>query len=203
MRNVGRITEWKDDRGFGFATPHGGGPRVFVHVSAFQPGSRRPIVGDLVSYEPAVDAKGRPAAANARFAGQRIRPTPRRPDVPRFAIASVFALLLGGAVAMRAVPAAVGAVYLAMSACAYFLYAGDKTAAGRGGQRTPESTLHAVDLLGGWPGALVAQQRLRHKTVKATFQVTFWLTVASNLAGMAWLVFSDAGRELLAGLAGA
>lgn len=37
--------------------------------------------------------------------------------------------------------------------------------------------LHAVELLGGWPGALLAQQLLRHKTKKTSYQVVFWLIV--------------------------
>ena len=32
--------------------------------------------------------------------------------------------------------------------------------------------------MGGWPGAFVAQRRLRHKCVKPRYQVTFWLIVA-------------------------
>ncbi len=44
--------------------------------------------------------------------------------------------------------------------------------------RIPEKQLHAVALLGGWPGALLAQQLLRHKTQKASFQGIFWLIVA-------------------------
>lgn len=37
--------------------------------------------------------------------------------------------------------------------------------------------LHALELLGGWPGALLAQQLLRHKTKKTSYQVVFWLTI--------------------------
>ena len=39
-----------------------------------------------------------------------------------------------------------------------------------------------LGLLGGWPAAIVAQQRLRHKTAKASFQLKFWLTTTANLA---------------------
>ena len=61
-------------------------------------------------------------------------------------------------------------------------YALDKHAARRGRSRTRESTLHALSLAGGWPGALVAQQMLRHKSVKPQFRNVFWATVILNVA---------------------
>ena len=51
MRHQGKITDWKDDRGFGFITPNGGGAKVFVHISAFRKGEARPAGNDLVTYE--------------------------------------------------------------------------------------------------------------------------------------------------------
>ncbi|MCI8211318.1 hypothetical protein AUC61_17460 [Pseudomonas sp. S25] len=69
------------------------------------------------------------------------------------------------------------AVYLTMSLLVFFLYWRDKRQARAGGWRTPEKILHAVELLGGWPGAMLAQQVLRHKTRKLSFQVLFWLIV--------------------------
>jgi uncharacterized membrane protein YsdA (DUF1294 family) len=71
--------------------------------------------------------------------------------------------------------------YLVMSfvcATAYWL---DKTAAQNGEWRIPEATLLVLGLLGGWPGAIVAQQTLRHKTSKESFRVAFWVTVIVNV----------------------
>ena len=70
-----------------------------------------------------------------------------------------------------------GAIYLVMSLLALFLYWRDKRQARTNGWRTPEKILHGVELLGGWPGAWVAQQVLRHKTRKLSFQLVFWLIV--------------------------
>lgn len=59
MRQQGRLTEWNDDRGFGFITPLDGGPRVFVHISEFPRDKRRPMKLDLVAYDVDKDDRGR------------------------------------------------------------------------------------------------------------------------------------------------
>lgn len=72
------------------------------------------------------------------------------------------------------------AAYVASSGVAYTLYAVDKRRARSSGWRIPEVNLHLLELLGGWPGAFLAQQRLRHKNAKVRFQFVFWLIVASH-----------------------
>jgi uncharacterized membrane protein YsdA (DUF1294 family) len=78
-------------------------------------------------------------------------------------------------------------VYGLASVACFALYARDKAAARRGDRRTPERHLLLLGLAGGWPGGLLAQQWLRHKTVKLPFRHWFWLTVGLNLAGFCWL----------------
>jgi uncharacterized membrane protein YsdA (DUF1294 family) len=75
-----------------------------------------------------------------------------------------------------------------LSATAYLAYAFDKHAAERGRWRTPEATLHALELLGGWPGALIAQRVMRHKTRKASYRMGFWMAVAANCAALGWWI---------------
>jgi uncharacterized membrane protein YsdA (DUF1294 family) len=99
----------------------------------------------------------------------------------------VFALLYAGATVAWQLPPLVGAAYLAMSLVCFCSYALDKSAARKGERRTPESTLLMLGLLGGWPGAVLAQQWLRHKTVKQPFRQMFWFTVVANLAFFLWL----------------
>ena len=67
-------------------------------------------------------------------------------------------------------------------------YAVDKRAARKDRWRVPEAHLHLLSLLGGWPGAILAQQKLRHKTVKRSFRFVFWITVILNVAGLVWLL---------------
>jgi uncharacterized membrane protein YsdA (DUF1294 family) len=73
-------------------------------------------------------------------------------------------------------------VYLAVSVVTYAAYARDKASARAGRRRTPESALLVLGLIGGWPGAIAAQQFLRHKTRKRGFQALFWVTVVVNVA---------------------
>jgi len=191
MRLVGRLHDWNDARGFGFVTPNGGGERAFVHVRAFESRMRRPAEGDLLSFEVTTDARGRRNASAVRFAGasapasaDRHARTRRARPFRATRFASVFALALLGGVALGGVPWAVPTAYAAMSAVTYFVYLADKSAAVRGRRRTPESTLHALALLGGWPGAAYAQQHFEHKRSKAAFVTGYRLSVAANIVAL-------------------
>lgn len=93
-------------------------------------------------------------------------------------------------------PAALGVLFVFASTITYLTYAKDKAAAKSGSWRVSEKTLHMESFLFGWPGALIAQQRLRHKTQKRRFRAVFWLSVLLNLAGIAWL-HSPQGHALL------
>lgn len=88
-------------------------------------------------------------------------------------------------------------VDLVLSAATLLAYRSDKRAAGRGRWRTKESTLHLMSLFGGWPGALAAQRLYRHKTRKQPFQAIYWLTVAANLAALAWLLAAGSSGSIL------
>lgn len=128
---------------------------------------------------------------------------PRAPSrVPRAAIG--LCTLIGGivAAAIGLVPPLLVAAYLALSVMSYLMYRSDKVAAQGNAQRTPEASLHLMDLLGGWPGALIAQQQFRHKTVKRSFQLVFWITVVLNLAAAAWLQESGFLADLVGRVSG-
>jgi uncharacterized membrane protein YsdA (DUF1294 family) len=79
------------------------------------------------------------------------------------------------------------AVYLIASLLTFVAYGIDKGAAIGGLWRIPEAFLHLLGFAGGWPGALVAQRLFRHKTRKTSFQVTFWMVAALNVATAFWL----------------
>lgn len=88
------------------------------------------------------------------------------------------------------------AAYGVVSLLAFLLYWSDKRKARADHWRTPENVLHAVELAGGWPGALLAQQLFRHKTRKVSFQVLFWMIVL--LHQVFWIDQLFLGANLLA-----
>jgi uncharacterized membrane protein YsdA (DUF1294 family)/cold shock CspA family protein len=197
MRYQGRITTWKDDRGFGFITPDGSGEEAFVHISSFSNRQRRPVGNDVVSYERHVDEQGRIQAKNVVFAGEQI-PISRRGS-KRAVLAVDFLCAFVAAVFVGFLPPVVVIIYLVASVVAFCAYAIDKAAARRDARRIPERTLHLIALLGGWPGALVAQRIFRHKTIKASFQRMFWITVVLNCVAVGWLL-SPSGAAVRLGV---
>ena len=69
-----------------------------------------------------------------------------------------------------------------ISGLIFGLYRRDKRRAESGEWRVPESTLHLVELLGGWPAAFVAQRIFRHKIAKPSYQIAFWAIIACHEA---------------------
>ncbi|MBO7653762.1 MAG: DUF1294 domain-containing protein [Kiritimatiellae bacterium] len=81
------------------------------------------------------------------------------------------------------------AVYGVMSVVTFCAYAWDKRAAQKGRWRTRERSLHLLELFFGWPGALLAQRLIRHKSRKLSFRVVFWLMVIINVAVVGYWLF--------------
>ncbi|MCG9695861.1 DUF1294 domain-containing protein [Shewanella sp. Isolate11] len=81
--------------------------------------------------------------------------------------------------------------YLLISLITYIAFALDKRAARRGRWRTSEQTLQLLSLLGGWPGALMGQYHLRHKSQKLSFRLGLWSMICANSALLTWLATSQ------------
>ena len=189
-RRQGRVAQWNDERGFGFITPDAGGPRLFAHVSAF-PRGQRPAGNDLVTFAAHTDERGRPAAADIRYVGRRVPRTDTSGLTQAVVVTAGFFTLLVVLVVVGQAPALLLMAYGPLSVITFVMYRADKLAAVRRGWRTPEANLHAVALLGGWPGALVARRAYRHKTTKQPFRTIFWLTAVANCAALGWLLLAQ------------
>lgn len=103
--------------------------------------------------------------------------------LPLYAFVTLYASIAFG----RGVPHLVGIGYLVASAVCFAAYAFDKAAARAHARRTPESMLLVLGLACGWPGGLLAQQWLRHKSVKQPFRAQFWITVVINVGAFIYL----------------
>jgi uncharacterized membrane protein YsdA (DUF1294 family)/cold shock CspA family protein len=202
MRFGGKLSSWNDERGFGFIEPLQGGQEIFVHIKSFPHGTGRPVVGLPLSFEVELGPQGKKRARSVEFVRDR-RPTARaRAEAPA-AWTLPRLLVLPGFVAVYFLVASrwpvsrwVAAAYLLASVAAFVAYAVDKSAARSGRWRTPEATLHWFSLACGWPGALLAQQLLRHKSSKPSFVASFWATVAVNVGGFVMLHSPVASRLL-------
>lgn len=199
MRFQGRITNWNDDKGFGFVSPNGGGDRAFAHIKAFER-KRRPIEGDLATYETSFDQQRRLQAKNIKYSNEHSASNigkDRKLFGHLFGI--IFCSFLALLIMMGKLPMAILIIYLATSTIAFFMYWIDKSAAKNNRSRTQESTLLLIGLIGGWPGALLAQRLLRHKSIKQSFRIAFWVTVFLNCAAFFWLL-SGSGKSFLNGI---
>jgi uncharacterized membrane protein YsdA (DUF1294 family)/cold shock CspA family protein len=184
MRVQGKIASWNSDKGFGFIAPSSGDQQIFVHIRSLPNRSLHPEVGLEVSYEIASDAQGRTRAENVRVGRGLFLIGPAS---KAFLTAAVFLLAVYAGAVLRLLPMLLVWWYLSLSVISLAIYALDKSAARKGGQRTPESTLHFLSLAGGWPGALYAQQLLRHKSIKRSFVGAFWVTVVLNVVALAYV----------------
>lgn len=187
MRFVGKLKSWNDERGFGFIEPVHGGKDIFVHIKAFQSGSGRPSIGQALTFEVEPGPNGKSRAHSVKYLALSRATKPHRPYSPAsWSLSRVLAIPVFVAVwfyvASRwPVKTVVLEVYFGLSLVTFLTYAIDKSAAIKGRRRTPEKMLHLLGLAGGWPGALLAQQLLRHKCSKASFVAVFWITVAANV----------------------
>jgi len=182
-RRRGTLARWNDDRGFGFITPAKGHEQVFAHITAFMPGSPRPRVGDKVAFGTETTAEGKVRATRVRIDWDGTGRLPAGIVVigvaSMLAVASFVALYFVVSI-LWPLPLWVHLLYGGATVVTIAAYAVDKAAAGSGGWRVPEASLLALGLIGGWPGGILAQQFLRHKTKKAFFRSAFWLTVLAN-----------------------
>lgn len=195
MRIDGILKSWNGGRGFGFIEPTQGGHEIFVHIKAFEVRSGRPQVGEHLTFEVEVSPEGQKRAKRVQTARARRAKIRQRNDSPaQWGTATYFAipaLVLGYllvALVWR-VPNGVAGLYLAASAVCFLVYAVDKSAAAKGRWRVSERMLIFLGLAGGWPGAIVAQQVLRHKSNKAAFRSAFWGSVLLNV--LAFIVLSS------------
>ena len=183
MRIDGKLKSWNDERGYGFIDPVHGGQEIFVHIKAFPLGTGRPSVGHALTFEVELGPNGKKRAHSVQYP---VRGRARKPadwTLPRLLAIPAFIAIYYYVASRWPVQPVVIAIYVLASLVAFLAYALDKSAAIQKRWRTSEGTLLLIGLACGWPGALLAQQFLRHKTAKPGFVAAFWMTVLLNMAG--------------------
>lgn len=186
MRTQGKIISWNEAKGFGFVKPILGGKQVFIHVKEF---NWKPEIGQLISYQQSKDNQGRECGKIAILSGEFL--AHERPGSAGFVqtmMASLFIVVLGSLFLIGKLEYWIPALYSALSFITFLTYWLDKSASQNGQWRTSENSLHLLALIGGWPGAMIAQQTLRHKTKKQPFRSIYWLTIILNISGLIWLL---------------
>ncbi|MEA5536078.1 cold shock and DUF1294 domain-containing protein [Crocosphaera sp. XPORK-15E] len=195
----GKLIKWKDERGFGFIQPTDESLEVFLHISELKDSTRRPQVGDIICYY-TVTENGKTRACNAFILGARIKKNSSSTsnNISKYPFPILELLLLSSLpligsihftwITANPIPLI---LYPLMSFLTFALYANDKSRAKRGDWRISEQMLHLCELAGGWLGGFVAQRKLRHKNIKRSYQVVFWIIVTLHIAfWVDWLFLS-------------
>jgi len=190
MLQKGILSDWNDQKGFGFVRVNGKGADVFVHISAFGAHARRPQDGDLITYQLESGKERNPRASKVRIVGDNASaPLPRSGrGLAGVSFALLFSALLAALAYRGQISLTVVTIYAVACVITFIIYAADKFAAQAKAWRTRESTLHLFELLGGWPAGLLAQRILHHKSRKRSYQVSFWIIVVLNCLGLVYLM---------------
>lgn len=214
MQLTGTVVFWRDDKGFGFVKCDQSQQQLFFHIRDQVAGNARPKPGDVLHFTQGKDKRGRPLASQWRFADDKKassskKATPVCSDPAAISQASQFSLLFRITFLAAVVLAllfgklvyVLPLLYIEASLMTYWLYKTDKEAAiARHGNRLAEESLQLYALIGGWPGAYIAQQQLAHKRSKVSFRREFGFVILGNAMLVSWLL-SPWGQAFLARMA--
>ncbi|MGL1930583.1 MAG: cold shock and DUF1294 domain-containing protein [Desulfotalea sp.] len=183
MRYKGTVVNWNESKGFGFIKLEDNSKEIFAHISDFKTRFPRNVIGEKVTFDTSKDEKGRFCAANIK--------TNKLKNYISFLSISylpviAFIVAIGFPIYQKDYPIEIAYWVGMLSILTVFYYARDKAKAQSDRWRISEDKLHLFSVLGGWPGAVIAQQVFRHKTAKKSFQRVFWATVLVNCCVVAW-----------------
>jgi uncharacterized membrane protein YsdA (DUF1294 family)/cold shock CspA family protein len=175
----GIIINYNDEKGYGFIKTSGYEENLFVHINEVK-NAKELEVGQRVEFEVVNNPKGL-AAINVK-AGSKAK----SPYVT-FGIVSLFLAILLFSLSINYVQALI-AYLLAINFTTFVLYGYDKFISNTEKLRVPELNLQLLALLGGSPSALMAQKFFRHKTIKGTFQVIYWVIVVLQIVLLGFFI---------------
>ena len=173
-----QLIEWYEDRGFGFIANEGEDGRIFLHSRELSNGHTPPSPGDSIAFVMGSDPQGRPQAVQATNLSSTSKMTMGN-------WATLLILLVLPITAFFKISIPVEFYWTAViapiaSLVTYVFYSRDKKMAVTGGFRISELRLHVLELIGGWPGAFIAQRCFRHKCSKGSYKFIFWVIVLGH-----------------------
>ncbi|WP_067520828.1 DUF1294 domain-containing protein [Endozoicomonas ascidiicola] len=179
----GTIVNWNESKGFGFIKPEDSKSTVFAHISDVKGRRSNNMMGTEVTFGISKDDKGRMHAID-------IKAIKSATQWPVFSLAYIpllaFLIAVGLPIYRNEYPIEVAYWIGALSLISFYYYGRDKSKAQSNQWRVNEDKLHLLSILGGWPGAIIAQKKFRHKTAKKSFQRVFWTSVVINCGIIAW-----------------
>ncbi|EEX33350.1 MULTISPECIES: DUF1294 domain-containing protein [Vibrio] len=182
MAIQGTISEWHDTKGYGYISVDDQEAQIKFHLCDLEAYGHPPRISERVQFRLAKDAQGGIRAVNVE-----------RQVVFNFSlsIAIWFFTTLVASVFLLDYPPLSFVLYIALSTIAYMVYALDKHALHTGGWRVPSLTFHVLNIVGGWPGALLAQSVLHHKYNDIGYKSLFWLTLFANFGLFCWTLTKE------------
>jgi uncharacterized membrane protein YsdA (DUF1294 family)/cold shock CspA family protein len=194
----GKIKIWNNEKGYGFIALENHEKDIFVHISSFVNKNNRPAINQEVTFNISHNNKGKKEAQNVKLLSYKLTPEQEKltygykdksiysVNIMAKFIVFAFMLLLLFYYTNQKIQIEILIVYLITGLTTYFVYGMDKSKALNDEYRVSENFLHLLSLFGGWTGAIIAQQRFRHKTNKMPFQIIFIITIIAN----AYFLFS-------------
>ena len=174
----------------------GKGPRAMAVRTASSPHGAAQDARSTDSRRAHRPAQARRSAPAGRSPRQGKAPSPATGASLAYGLMLGWAALLVWGVWTQRLPLWTLAALAALNVVTLWLYAADKNAARAGRWRIPESNLHLLSLLGGWPAAWLAQQNMRHKSSKTEFRAVYWCTIVLHCGALAWVVLAKTSMPL-------
>lgn len=174
----GYIVYFNEEKGYGFIGSDAYEKNIFVHISDVQ-GVQHLTQGQKVTFQVEKTQKG----LNATHV---IPGSKQQSPYLIFGLISLIAVIVMFFYASKYMETII-AYLLAINIMTFLLYGYDKYISSGERLRVPELNLQTLALLGGSPAALFAQKFFRHKTLKGSFQIIYWLIVVGQVGLIVWL----------------
>ena len=169
IKMEGVIVKFDESRGFGFIRSKDFSKDVFVHVRNI-PDRQALALGQKVMFDTTKTRKGLLA----------INVIPGKKAISPYAVFGILGILGTGLMTFVSYYQGLNIVwsyFLSINLLTFFFYGYDKKFSRTSYFRIPESILHSLAICGAAPGGLVGQMVFRHKTMKKSFQIVYWVIV--------------------------